>query len=56
MICIDCGKKDMYYDDKAGFNDNGFEHGVIYCFDYHLKGNLCGQCKSQKRCETKQKN
>lgn len=35
--------------DKA-YKGNGFEQGVLYCFNYHLKG-LCNQCKAKVDCQ-----
>lgn len=38
--------------DKAHFNvGNGFESGVLYCFNNSLKGTLCNQCKSKNDCK-----
>ena len=35
--------------DKA-YKGNGFEQGVLYCFNYHLKG-LCNQCRARVDCQ-----
>lgn len=35
--------------DKAN-KGNGFEQGVLYCFNYHLKG-LCNQCRAKVDCQ-----
>lgn len=38
--------------DKALPNTgNGFESGVLYCFNNNLKGTLCNQCKSKSDCK-----
>ena len=29
---------------------NGFEIGVLLCFNYHLRGYLCSQCKNKDKC------
>lgn len=38
--------------DKAN-KGNGFEQGVLYCFNYHLKG-LCNQCRAKIDCQKEQ--
>ena len=38
--------------DKAN-KGNGFEQGVLYCFNYHLKG-LCNQCRAKVDCQKEQ--
>lgn len=38
--------------DKAN-KGNGFEQGVLYCFNYHLKG-LCNQCRAKINCQKEQ--
>ena len=35
--------------DKA-YKGNGFEQGVLYCFNHHLKG-LCNKCKAKVDCQ-----
>lgn len=38
--------------DKAYSNrKNGFEPGVLYCFNNNLKGILCNRCKSNLECK-----
>lgn len=55
--CNNCGSKNIgtyEYMDKTvidAASGNGFETGVLYCFDYHLRGILCSQCRSQSKCE-----
>ena len=38
--------------DKA-YKGNGFEQGVLYCFNYHLKG-LCNKCRAKIDCQKEQ--
>lgn len=37
--------------DKMPTNGKGFEHGVLYCFNRNLEGELCNQCKSREECK-----
>lgn len=31
-------------------NSDGYMPGVLYCFNYKLKGHLCNQCDSKEEC------
>ena len=31
-------------------SNDGYIPNVLYCFNYNLKGTLCGQCESNKEC------
>lgn len=41
----------MVIDKAHSNNGNGFESGVLYCFNNNLKGTLCNQCKSKSDCK-----
>ena len=55
--CNNCGSRNIgtYEDmDKTvidAASGSGFDSGVLYCFDYRLRGVLCNQCRSQSKCE-----
>lgn len=31
---------------------NGFESGVLLCFNCRLRGHFCNQCRSQEKCNS----
>ena len=31
-------------------NSDGYIPGVLYCFNYKLKGHLCNQCDNKQEC------
>lgn len=45
----------MVVDKVYSNTGKGFEPGVLYCFNYSLKGTLCNQCKSKAYCKREEK-
>ena len=41
--------KEIIIDKGISSTSNGFEPGILYCFNYHLKC-LCNKCRAKEEC------